>query len=495
MLIFLSLILLVLAYPPFNLGILILFAFIPLFISLFYAKDFKSTLGQALFFAFAFHLYSSWPILVLNKYVGFWPTLAWIGFSLYGALFFLLPSGAVYFLKDKPAGNFRKISFILGLSSAWVMMEYFQSFGLLATTQDSLAYFLSDYPVLLQSASFWGMYGISFLIILANVLLALFMVEKNKGRWVWLGIFLLIWGGNAFWGAGQMAQKLPQAQASYNLALIQGNIPQEKKLDYNLMIPNVEKHKLLTRQAKEKNKGIDLVIWPETAINAYLNRTPAVREYIFDFLQKEQIVLLTGASYYESNRAYNSIYLINSQRQVLGRYDKENLVAFGEYLPFRSLLLGLFKDSGFFAMDYSSNPVPVVLRYKDLSIAPLICFESLFPDLVRKRVLMGANFILTLTNDAWFVYPFAAQQHARAGVLRAIENRKFFAQAANTGISFVADPYGRVLIKSILNQESILMQKVYPLSGQTFYSKWGNFVVGLSFMFLLLAFFLRRFFT
>lgn len=486
MLIFLSFLLVVLAYPPFNLGILSLFFLVPFFLSLAEAKDFKSILGRTLVFGFIFHLYNSWPILVLNKYVAFWPTLAWIGFSFLGALFFLLLACAMQ--KNK------KISFALGLSAAWVVMEYLRSLGFLGTTQGALAYFLAQYPVLLQSASFWGMYGITFIIALTNALVVLFIQAKNKERAMLVGLIFLIWAGLFIWGIKELSQVPSWLGPPLKIALIQGNIPQDKKLNYDLVIPNTNQHMQLTKNMI-KYKKVDLVIWPETAINAYFNRMPIIREYVFDFLQKDQIYLLTGAPYYENGKAFNSIFLLSPQRQMLARYDKEKLVAFGEYLPFRNLLMWMFKDSGFFMNDYYSSHFHELMKYKNISFAPLICFESLFPDLVRSRVLTGADALLTVTNDAWFFYPFAAQQHAWAGILRAVENRKFFIQSANTGLSFVADPYGRVLIMSQLNQEAVLYQEVYPVKNLTFYTLCGNFVVLASFFLLFGLLLLRRFFA
>ena len=158
-----------------------------------------------------------------------------------------------------------------------------------------------------------------------------------------------------------------------------------------------------------------------------------------------------------------TITVFSPAGKAVSRYDKERPVPFGEYLPFRKILYPVLKGVGYYDSEFAGNPETEVIKAKNLNIATAVCFESTFPDLIRKRVKKDSDFILVVTNDAWFGSSAALEQHLNAGILRAIENRRYLIQAGNTGISAVVDPFGRVLKKTKINQQEILTFEI-PLS-------------------------------
>jgi apolipoprotein N-acyltransferase len=159
---------------------------------------------------------------------------------------------------------------------------------------------------------------------------------------------------------------------------------------------------------------------------------------------------------------------------VLGRYDKIHLVPFGEYIPLRRLLFFLDKLVAGIG-DFRSGEAYTVMAIPQGRFAVLICFEGIFPDLVRHFVRHGAQFLVNITNDAWFGYSPASYQHLSMVVFRAVENRLPIVRAANTGISAVIDPTGRLSQQTDLFVRTWIKARITPAGGRaTFYTRWGD---------------------
>ena len=171
---------------------------------------------------------------------------------------------------------------------------------------------------------------------------------------------------------------------------------------------------------------------------------------------------------------YNSAYLVGPDTTVLGRYDKIHLVPFGEYIPLRHLLFFLDKLVAGIG-DFRSGEAYTVMAIPQGRFAVLICFEGIFPDLVRHFVRHGAQFLVNITNDAWFGYSPASYQHLSMVVFRAVENRLPIVRAANTGISAVIDSTGRLSQQTDLFVRTWIKARITPAAGATtFYTRWGD---------------------
>ncbi|MFO7570478.1 MAG: apolipoprotein N-acyltransferase [Smithellaceae bacterium] len=156
-----------------------------------------------------------------------------------------------------------------------------------------------------------------------------------------------------------------------------------------------------------------------------------------------------------------------------GKYDKMHLVPFGEYIPFKKILF--FVDKMVQAIgEVLPGQSYVVMSVNEKTLSTVICFEIIFPDLVRKFVDNGAQFLLTITNDAWYGRSAAPYQHFAMAAFRAIENRTAIARAANTGISGFIDPYGRILAQSDIYVEDALVHTIPLRTTTTFYTQYGN---------------------
>jgi len=152
---------------------------------------------------------------------------------------------------------------------------------------------------------------------------------------------------------------------------------------------------------------------------------------------------------------------LSKKGNLIGRYDKQRLIPFGEYLPIRPFFYRLLGENPLFAEDYNSNPRPELIDLGISKVGVVICFESTFPYIVRDKVKRGAQFILVATNDAWFFDSSAPYQHIQAAQVRAVESGMYVVQAANTGISAIIDPLGRIVKSSKVGEARVLSGTIY----------------------------------
>ena len=231
------------------------------------------------------------------------------------------------------------------------------------------------------------------------------------------------------------------------------------------------------------------MIWPETATPFYFNgNNPADRALttdISEFVKKNGTPLLFGSPTYQVKSLrtvvlHNSAFLLSGEGKVLARYHKFHLVPFGEYVPLKGVLFFVEKmvqAIGDFepGKDYTVMTVPDGRSpSQEVKFSTVICYEIIFPDLVRRFVDEGAQVVTTITNDAWFGKSAAPYQHFSMAVFRAIENRVPIARAANTGISGFIDAKGGILAASGIFTEAYLTQTLVPGNTKTFYTQYGD---------------------
>jgi apolipoprotein N-acyltransferase len=221
----------------------------------------------------------------------------------------------------------------------------------------------------------------------------------------------------------------------------------------------------------------DLIIWPETATPFFFQDAKEFQPFILDIPKKTHAFLLFGTPSYKIEKAkinhYNSAYLISNSGELNGRYDKIHLVPFGEYVPMQDLLF-FIGSLGEGIGDFKSGREIFNFSLPQGKFGVLICFEIIFPDLCRRFVKNGANFLVTITNDAWFGRTSAPYQHFSIATFRAIENRVFIARAANTGISGFIDPNGRIVKQGGIFTEEAMNGTIRLSSEKTFYTLHGD---------------------
>jgi apolipoprotein N-acyltransferase len=216
-----------------------------------------------------------------------------------------------------------------------------------------------------------------------------------------------------------------------------------------------------------------LVVWPETPAPFYLKEDAAFRSRMQSIARKLNAYFLVGYIDGDNEHPTNSAGLLGPTGDQLSRYDKMHLVPFGEYVPFKRLLFfaeSLTRQVG----DFLPGTDYVLSTVDGHKVSNIICYESIFPNLVRQFVNRGSELIVLITNDGWFGQSSAPYQHLRMGVLRAVENRRYMVRTANTGISAIIDPYGKIEGATPIGIRTILDGTAHFRSDRTFYTQYGD---------------------
>ncbi|MDH5764286.1 MAG: apolipoprotein N-acyltransferase, partial [Nitrospinota bacterium] len=334
-------------------------------------------------------------------------------------------------------------------------------------------------------------YGITALIVLVNAGLFVLLNPVYEKFPVWrtsrlrIGAvtlsLLLICVGYGWW---TLKQEPVYSTPPVRVGLIQGNIPQQMKWDPAYRSDVLLRYRNLTLKAAAFKP--DLIVWPEAVTPFYFGREVEGTEYVLDVVRDSRTPLLLGSPAIEqqardsstmgpgTNHLYNSAFLVSAEGVPQGRYDKIHLVPFGEFVPMRSVLF--FIDKLVVGIgDFNRGEGAKLFEEQDHKFAVSICFEIIFPDLVRQPVKQGANYLVNITNDAWFGQSAASYQHMSMVAMRAVENRVPIVRAANTGISGSIDAYGRIIDATSIFEEDWVIASIRPNhSHPGFYSTYGD---------------------
>ena len=466
------------------------FALVPLF----YACD-RLTPNKAAWYGFFtglgyYALLVYWIIISLGTY-GHLP--GWIcgiallllaGYmALYLAFFCATLSTCLNFIPaGSPSGHTRQPSFISPIwiaPSLWVTLDFIRGKLFSGFPWQDLGYSQFNSPLLIQPASLVGHHGVTFLIVTANALIFSLLTMHGKPRRPLLPItFSLLLLGSAYgYSVVQLEKnnKTAETASTFPVAIIQGNINQDQKWVAEKQRQAMEKYITLSSDTVQK-QPVQLVIWPETAMPFHPPASPLFPEILSRTVFQDNYSLLSGAPYFQKTDStidlYNSALLVNTDGSK-SLYYKQHLVPFGEYIPLADLLPlpdPLVESVGNFSSGKSATPLSAGLAHLGI----LICFESIFPELARREVENGANLLVNITNDAWFGRSSASIQHLSMAVLRAVENRRSLARAANTGISCFIDPSGRITQKTELFVEAGVTGSPLLLSNTTFFTRTGH---------------------
>ncbi len=349
-------------------------------------------------------------------------------------------------------------------AAAWVGLEYLRT------------YLFSGFPwtlwgdsqvtnlPLIQMASVTGVYGVSFLVVLGNLALA-----SGRMRTIFYTMPIVI-AAYAYGYWTLKAAKLP-ATSSVKVALLQGNIDQYKKWDDQYVRDIQNAYAALISQAMVHNP--DLIVWPETSVPGYLLQNAPLRSWLENVVRASRTWHIVGSPVQHHEKSYNTSFSISPEGYLEDEYAKVHLVPFGEIVPFATILgrwVSVLNELGGFTAGTASPLLSVGKAKAGVSI----CYEAIFPNLVRQGVKEGAEILVNLTNDAWYMKTAAPYQHLAPNILRAVENRRWFLRANNTGISAIVDPFGRVVAASPLFEQAVVEGFVEPRSTQTPYTRFGD---------------------
>ena len=483
---FLSGFLLTLAFPRWNLWPLAWAALIPFF----YALDRARNKFQAFLLSF------------LTGFIFFILSVSWLRHVTTFGMFFVVTMEAAYWglfgiLYHVLSGNGGRARWAptLILAACWTALEFIRSeipvwgFGwnLLGSSQ------ASNLGVA-QLASVGGVYAVSFLVFLGNLAIYSFFKKGIQKGFQTLAIFGLLFVAVLLFGWNRFLAFSPVS--FFRVSVLQGNIPQLLKWYESHKEEILKIYLNLTELASYDVP--QLIVWPEAAYPGFFNREPLARQ-VKELVKRIETPLLVGSPHQEADDIfYNSAYLLNNSGEIESRYDKIRLVPFGEYVPLKSVfgfLESLAYELG--VSDFSEGKRFTIFNLKDSGVrfASLICFEDSFPALAREFVKRGADFLVVITNDAWFERSSAPYQHLQASVFRAIENGVSVVRAANTGVSAFITPLGEIT-ERVHNQQGkdtfIMGGMTYPVvltTENTLYQHGGWLFPYLCLFVLVLTFF------
>ncbi|MGQ9618461.1 MAG: apolipoprotein N-acyltransferase [Candidatus Aminicenantia bacterium] len=427
----------------------------------------KNSFLIGFFWALSFYSLSLYWLIRVMFHYGNLPNLLSILF------FLLLVSGlsalfGLLFLLNSSIYLHRPVLQLLLFPISWVSLEYILSFFLTGFPWNLIGYSQVHFLPLVQISSFTGVYGVSFLIVFLNSSIAFAIKERNI-KWIVPSLCLFIL--SLIFGIYTI-EKGYSGENPVKSAVIQGNTSMDDELIGNEALLEKKFSEYIELTEKAINQGSKLIIWPETSV-PILFRYDLRREKIFEISNKNNVFILVSFTDWRNGKFYNSTFLIAPQFLISSVYDKIHLVPFGEYVPIKKIL-GFFESITREVGDYTPGQNLVLHSIEEVKFASPICYEIIFPDLVRKFVKKGAQFLVTVSNDGWFGKSVAPYQHFSIAVMRCVENRRFLLRATSTGVSGIVDPFGRVLKKIGLEEKRFEVEEIYPIKEKTFYSNYGD---------------------
>ena len=479
---FISGLLLVLCFPTIDLFFLAWIALVPFLLSL-YDKQPKQAFKAGLFLGFPYFFGTLYWIYHSINHYGNVPLIASIIIVILLSLYLSLYIGIFALLFSMTI----KISRLPALFVApvfWAVLEFLRSYLFTGFPWSSIGYSQYKFLAAIQISDITGIYGVSFLVVAVNgAITDIFLIRRRIKDMPLFPLLhtvigfsiLLIFIISAFlYGYLRLGEERPGRQLK--ASIIQGNIEQDKKWEPAYQNAVIESYRNLSLGAASSSPS--MIIWPETAVPFFFKTDSEYTKELIDFQNQLNANLLFGSVLVKGKRdgrylLSNSAVLLDKAGMVSYVYDKIHLVPFGEYVPLQKGLFFVDKLAEGIG-DYTPGKHYFRAETPFGGFATLICYEIIFPGLVRKFYSNGGDFIVNITNDAWFGTTPGPYQHFSIAVFRAVETRKPVIRAANTGISGFIDSNGRIISKTDLFKQAVLTEDIKTDATRSFYTKYGD---------------------
>lgn len=474
---FLSAGLLVLSFPKFNLSFLAWIALVPVLSVCLDSKPKRSFLlgiifGVTFYCGLMYWLIPTFRVAGESPWAGFLALLLLSSYlALYKGIFFYAISLA------GRSGLRSSVLFPVFSSGLWVVLEYLRTTLFGGFPWGVIGYSQWNFLTLIQVSDIMGVYGVSFAVLFVNAAAS----QLIKGRLISVirSLVLTVFVLTLIFIYGLRSLKIHGSVSSgrypgMRVAILQGNIDQYKKWDEKYVREIMDTYESLALESKRQKP--DLIIWPESSVPGYLFQSPELLTRIKRIVSETGAYHLVGSVDFNDTEYFNSAFLFSPGAGKVSRYDKVHLVPFGETVPFKPLLGKFIKTVGVLG-DFSSGKDFIVFSPPFARFSASICFESIFPYISRRFVRNGAQFIVNITNDAWYLKTAAPYQHFAFNVFRAVENRRPVVRCANTGISGIIDKCGSVIRKTPIFETALFSADVHiePANTRlTFYTRYGD---------------------
>ncbi|HET7453615.1 MAG TPA: apolipoprotein N-acyltransferase [Thermoanaerobaculia bacterium] len=467
--------LLALAFPPCGVAWLAPLALVPWIAALFAETGRRRALGSGVVFGLVFWCASiPWIAFVVTHFGG---QPGWMGpvcVFLLAAILAEWPALVAWTLVSAvPARSPWRLA---AFPVLWMASEHARSVVYKGFPWNLTANALADHPRWLQTASWWGAYGVGALVAAAGALIVAAAVARTpRGRIA--AIAALVAGAILVGVGGTRALARPEvaAGAPVRIACVQPNVPQVVRetadgaaRQYATVIDAIR---------GAARSGPDLILVPESSFYGVTWQRSPVLQADLSAIARESgaSILFNDLDEQNADAYYNAARLVTPTGLASATYRKVHLVPFGEYVPLPRLFF-FMKSVSQAVGAFSAAKAPVVIPSGRLVLGPAICYEMTYPSLPRRETRDGANLLVTISNDAWYGKAGAQEQHFAAMVLRAIENGRPFARAAITGISGVVDARGRVVARLGADVSGVVDAAVAPRSARTIWTRWGGAV-------------------
>ena len=319
-----------------------------------------------------------------------------------------------------------------------------------------------DMALPLRLAPFIGVYGISFLFALIAATIAIFIIRRDRRQLLWL-VALLV---------PLILPEMPERKTGAETAVaIQPNMPEEEEWTY-ASLASTRDHLIAESRAAALRNAAKIVIWPESPGPLYYYEDPVFREEAASLARDTHVYFLLGTVGQTPQGApLNSAVLLRPDGDLEDRYDKINLVPFGEYVPqFFGFVHRITKEAG----DFAPGTRFVIFPIDGHNMGAYICYEAAFPHEVRVFVKNGANLLINISNDGYFGKSSARAQHLEIARMRAVENRRWILRVTNDGITADIDPAGRMIHRWPMYQELVARMGFNYVTGTTLYTQLGD---------------------
>jgi len=374
----------------------------------------------------------------------------------------------------------------------WTALEHLRSFALSGFPWATLGYAQHENGALLGLARYTGVYGLSFVSVLGGAAALQLGCDlwacRRPARGTWLGVVAVL-AAHAL-GVAAVSSDSESGLIRVRVGVLQGNIDQGVKWSREWSERILETYEELAREAAAA--GAEVILWPESSLPGFIDQDPVLRRRLADLAAETGATHVLGVVGLDFDRRtrrpifFDSAVVLDTLGDFGRRYDKSHLVPFGEYVPLRdqigffvkAVARGVASDN----VTAGPGPRPVSLPLPERGAPPVtvavpICYELLFPDLVRRMVDQGAEALLAITNDAWYGRTGAPYQFLAMTAVRSAETRVWTARAANTGVSAIIDSRGRVREQTRIFERGLLVADVplrpAPLGG-SFYTRHGD---------------------
>ena len=359
----------------------------------------------------------------------------------------------------------------------WVAGEWVRSWLLGGFPWGTLGYSQHLRLSVIQIAELAGVHAVSLVVVAVNAAVAgcLLLAWRQALTGILLGGLLL--GGTLAFGYARLSRPLPPG--AIEVAIMQPSIEQPLKFDPEHAAVTLGIYRSLTERAARDRP--DLIVWPETATPTPLRRDPGLVRDLTELARVTGASLLVGSLDVDAGppAAFRNSAFLLTRRGIVGRYDKIHLVPFGEFVPL-SGVIGFVRGWAEFISELEPGSSTVVFPGPPAPFGVVICYEGVFPELVREFVRGGARLMVNMTNDAWFGRTSGPWQHLGMYPLRAVEHRVAIVRAANTGVSAFISPTGQVLRRLDLGSRAVILDRLPLRTTETLYTRFGDWLAWLS---------------